>query len=60
MTQSAVMIRAKITDDFGEGSNATNQSQESTCLTILRNECCIGYWKAGFEKQVTTYHNAGQ
>ena len=27
----------------------TNQSQESTCLTMLRNECCVGYWKAGCE-----------
>ena len=25
----------------------TNQSQESTCLTMLHNECCVGYWKAG-------------
>ena len=25
----------------------TNQSQESTCLTMLRNACCVDYWKAG-------------
>ena len=25
----------------------TSQSRESTCLTMLRNECCVGYWKAG-------------
>ena len=25
----------------------TNQTRESTCLTMLRNECCVGYWKAG-------------
>ena len=30
-----------------ENCYATNQSQESTCLTMLRNECCVGYWKAG-------------
>ena len=30
-----------------ENGYTTNQSQESTCLTMLRNECCVGYWKAG-------------
>ena len=26
-----------------ENCYTTNQSQESTCLTLLRNECCVGY-----------------
>ena len=26
------------------------QLQENTCLTRLRNECCVGYWKAGVVK----------
>ena len=30
-----------------ENCYTTNQSQESTCLTMLHNECCVGYWKAG-------------
>ena len=30
-----------------ENCYTTNQSQESTCLTLLRNGCCVGYWKAG-------------
>ena len=30
-----------------ENCHTTNQSQESTCLTMLCNECCVGYWKAG-------------
>ena len=30
-----------------ENCYTTNQSQESTCLTMLRNERCVGYWKAG-------------
>ena len=25
-----------------ENCYTTNQSQESTCLTLLRNECCVG------------------
>ena len=33
-----------------ENGYTTNQSQESTCLTMLRNECCVGYWKAGGER----------
>ena len=31
--------------------HTTNQSQESTCLTMLRNACCVGYWKAGNSSQ---------
>ena len=30
-----------------ENCYTTNQPQESTFLTMLRNECCVGYWKAG-------------
>ena len=30
----------------------TNQSQESTYLTMLRNECCVGYCKAGHFQSV--------
>ena len=30
-----------------EKCHTTNQSQENTCLTMLCNECCVGYWKAG-------------
>ena len=30
-----------------ENCHTANQSQESTCLTMLRNKCCVGYWKAG-------------
>ena len=33
-----------------ENCYTANQSQESTCLTMLRNECCVGYWKAGGER----------
>lgn len=33
-----------------ENCYTTNQSQESTCLTMLHNECCVGYWKAGMTK----------
>ena len=35
-----------------ENCYTTNQSQESTCLTMLHNEYCVGYWKAqvDFEK----------
>ena len=29
-----------------ENCYTTNQSQESTCLTMRRNACCVGYWKA--------------
>ena len=29
-----------------ENCYTTNQSQESTGLTMLLNECCVGYWKA--------------
>ena len=32
--------------------HTTNQSQESTCLTMLHNECCVGYWKAGSAKLI--------
>ncbi len=32
---------------LAENCHTTNQSQESTCLTLLRNECRVGYWKAG-------------
>ncbi len=34
-----------------ENCYTTNQSQESTCLTMLRNECCVGYWKTDGMKQ---------
>ena len=30
-----------------ESCYTANQSQGSTCLTMLRSECCVGYWKAG-------------
>ena len=30
-----------------ENCYITNKSQESTCQTMLRNECCTGYWLAG-------------
>ena len=42
-----------------ENCYTTNQSQESTCLTLLRNECCVGYWKAGFNKKEKTWGRTG-
>ena len=31
----------------------TNKSKESTCQTMLRIECCIGYWLAERESPIT-------
>ena len=39
-----------------ENCYTTNQSQESTCLTMLRNEGCVGCWKAGKENLVRQKH----
>ena len=33
-----------------ENCYTTNRTQESTCQTMLRDECCVGYWKAGLFK----------
>ena len=54
------VYRARHGEDFEarftsrtENCYTTNQSQESICLTMLRNECCIGYWKAGYKKRTS-------
>ena len=51
------VYRARHGEDFEarftsrtENCYTTNQSQESICLTMLRNECCVGYWKLDFTR----------